>query len=109
MPEENRKMITLRLEQELHEAASRKVFDLKTSFQAVLTEKLRDWTFSEGKAPAAPVVAGYPYPRTREDHETLEFILGADRQAAEQVRGTLKLFAEAVRARSAVRPKRKTG
>ena len=106
--ESEKKHLTLRIDADLHKAASRRILDLDTSFQALISGFLKDWTHGEGQAPVP--VAGPHSSRHREDHETLEFILlEGDRQAAESIRQTLKLVAEAVRARSAVRPKRKTG
>ncbi len=109
MTESTKKKITVYLDEELHRPARVKIADLDTSFTAVMQQLLRDWTFSDAKAPAPPAAGPGQVGQHKEAHELLEFILENDRQAADWINGNLKMFAEAIHARQGVRPKRKAG
>lgn len=77
----------------------------KRSFSAY-AEALIAADLSEGIAQPKNEVAAqapaYPYPRHRDVHEMLEYILLNDKKAADWITGNLKMFAEALRLRAAV-------
>jgi hypothetical protein len=106
MLETKPKMVSIRIAPDLHKSASRKLVDLETSFQAVLTEALTTWTYGEGKAPAAQPSAN---PKTRHAHELLDLILEHDREAADCISRNLEMFAEVIRARQRPERKKKAG
>lgn len=105
--EKKPKIITIRVSEDLHKRADRRRFEQATSFQTILEAALA--SFADGAQSQAPVAShqnksesSYPYPRHREMHDMLEYILANDKKAADWISGNLRMFAEALEGRAAI-------
>jgi len=108
------KIVTVRLEEDLHKPARTRIAELDTSFQAVLTGLLRGWVSGTPGTQDSPTPglgggnvseqAKYR-PEHRKWHDLLEFIFvkGTADQAG-WIQGNIKTFADLVRAQRKLKP-----
>jgi hypothetical protein len=100
MPENEPKKVTLRIPDDIHEQWRKKIFDLKTSGQAVLLEMAREWVNGKRQVPIP-----MPDPakeKFSEDIGRLKWILAnGTTNDRDWIRGNLKNFEEAISSRAA--------
>ena len=90
----------------LHEAVLKKCKERGTRFREATHEAFQLWLlYVDGELEAEP----YPYTATRKNHELLEYILENDKKAAESIKTSLRLIAEAIEARQKPTRARRAG
>lgn len=119
MAEKKTKKVTVYISEELHKPARVKIAELDTSFQAVLIQMLKEWTFGERTVtvPEAPKggapVASADLPQTDEERQYVRWLVGILRGPDGDIPQAIRLMLQAegvqLDRRKSTAQKRRTG